>query len=219
MEDGQREINLVNKSSDYYSKLNLNVLGCIKGNDNIILDVGCGYGLTGKALRTSNRAKFIVGVEINPDAAAVARENLDEVLSMNIEDACLNYESHFDYIILSHVLEHLVDPFDVLIALRKTLKNTGKIIVGLPNIRYWRILRDLIFFDAWEYREAGILDYDHKRFFTYSSATELLSKAQYQIVHRWLEIGGPKQKMANALTGNMFKSFLSSEFYIVGSKE
>jgi len=219
MDEGRQETNLVNKSSDYYSNLNLNVLGCIKGNDNIILDIGCGYGLLGKALRKSKKAKFIVGVEINPNAAAVARENLDEVLCLNIENACLNYESHFDYIILSHVLEHFYDPLNVLITLKKTLKNTGKIIVGLPNIRYWKILRDLILFDEWIYREAGILDYDHKRFFTYSSATELLCKAQYKIVHRWLVVGGPKKKIANVLTGKMLKSFLSPEFYIVGSKE
>jgi hypothetical protein len=80
-------------------------------------------------------------------------------------------------------------------------------------------LRDLICFDKWEYTEAGILDFDHKWYFTYTSAKELLFKAQYNLVNSWVEISGPKHKVTNVLTGSIFKGFLSKEIYIVGSKK
>lgn len=219
MEEYKKETSLLKKSSPYYSQVNMNIIRCINGVDNIILDIGCAYGLIGKALKASNKARIVVGVEINPDAAAIARENLDEVLCINIEENMFNYDSYFDYIILSHVLEHMRDPLKVLTKLKKDLKDSGKIIIALPNIKYWKILRDLIFFDKWEYTDAGILDIDHKWFFTHTSAKELLRKAHYKIDDSWVEIDGPKRKVANVLTVSIFKSFLSKEIYIVGSKK
>lgn len=218
MEEHQREADALKKSSHYYSQENANILKCIEGDDHVILDVGCAYGLTGKALKASKKAKRMVGVEINPDAAAKAREHLDEVLCINIENKSLEYDSYFDYIILSHVLEHMRDPIKVLSTLKRALKDTGKIIIVLPNIRYWRILRDLICLDKWEYTEAGILDFDHKWFFTHTSAKELLCKAQYHIVKSWVEVSGTKHKVTNVLTGSLFKNILSKEIFIVGSK-
>jgi SAM-dependent methyltransferase len=182
------------------------------------LDVGCGFAMTGKELKQLGLAKYVVGIEANPEAAESAKKNIDEVICCNAEDAELPFDNFFDYIILSHILEHLYDPSAVLKKIMKTLKNNGKLIVGLPNIKYWRILRDLIFKDMWEYQEAGILDYDHVRFFTMRSAAHLFEDSNYEIKKRWFCVGGKKQEAFNLLTGRIFQSFLGSEIYIIAGK-
>lgn len=209
----------VRKSDSYYSKVNQNIVKMISGCDNVVLDVGCGHGALGHALKCCGSAKCVIGIEKNPDAAKVAREYIDDVICMDVQELILEQEDYFDYIILSHVLEHLYEPMRVLERLRRPLKRGGRIIVGLPNIRYWRILRDLIFFDKWEYCEAGILDSTHVRFFTQKSAKRLLLDADFSIVGGFLRINGWKQNLANVVTLELFRGFLSSEIYLIVKKK
>ncbi len=209
---------MIEKSNSYYSKVNLNILKLIDGCDNVVLDVGCGHGALGHALKCSGNAKYVIGIEKNPDAANVARGYIDDVICTDVQVFALEQEDFFDYIILSHVLEHLYDPIRVLEGLKRSLKREGRIIVGLPNIRYWRILRDLIFFDKWEYCEAGILDSTHVRFFTLKSAKRLFEQADFSIIRSFLCVNGWKQNLANVVTLELFRGFLSSEIYLVAKK-
>ena len=206
------------KSEIYYSKINRNVLTMLEGRDNVVLDVGCGHGGLGATLLRSGSAKYVIGIEKNPEVAELAKKNINSVLCMDVENLILEQKDYFDYIILSHILEHLKNPLKVLEALKQSLKQEGRVIAGLPNIRYWRILQDLIFFDEWEYREAGILDSDHVRFFTHKSARRLFLEAGYLNIHSFLTINGIKQNMANNFTLNLFHGFLSSEIYIIANK-
>ena len=49
-----------------------------------VLDVGCGAGGVGRAIR--DRADVLVGIELNEEAAALAREAYDEVRTGRVED-------------------------------------------------------------------------------------------------------------------------------------
>ncbi len=71
-------------------------------------------------------------------------------------------------IILADVVEHLIDPWRVIKQLSRFLSRESFLIASIPNIRHWRVLKDLILFDKWEYQEAGILGEGHLRFFTQS---------------------------------------------------
>lgn len=94
-----------------------------------------------------------------------------------------DFKKYFDYIICADILEHLSDPWVILNKIHKWLKDDGKIIVTLPNIRNYRILKDLVFLGKWEYKESGILDKTHLRFFTKSSFSKALSRADFEIIH------------------------------------
>lgn len=210
---------VIEKSASYFSKTNMNIIASIMGNSNTVLDIGCGFAMTGRELKQRNLAKYVIGIEANPDVAEVAKKNIDEVICCNAEDVELAFDDFFDYIILSHILEHLYDPSAFIKKIAKSLKKEGKLIVGLPNIKYWRILWDLIFRDMWEYQEAGILDHDHVRFFTMKSAVRLIEDSNYEINKRWYCIHGKKQGLFNLLTGRMFQGFLGSEIYIIAGRK
>ena len=102
----------------------------VGGRENVVLDVGCGYGVLGQALKDAGIAKYVVGIEKNPGVAKEARRYIDEVICVDVQDMSLEREDHFDYVIVSHVLEHLYDPLKVLEVLRRSLKREGRIISG-----------------------------------------------------------------------------------------
>jgi SAM-dependent methyltransferase len=98
-----------------------------------LLDAGCNEG---RGLRIYARNGFQVeGLELNPIAAAVARESGFTVHLGDTTDftACAAY----DVIVLSNVLEHARDPKKVLINARRNLKPGGQLWISCPNSRSW----------------------------------------------------------------------------------
>jgi len=146
-----------------------------------LLDVGCSTGRLGKELRT-RKGCFVVGIEMNEQSAAKARENIDRVIVGDIEskDVISKIENSFDVIILADILEHLLEPRAVLKKVKTLLNLKGFVVVSLPNIAYWEIRKQL-FFGKFQYEDTGILDRTHLRFFTIKSAIELFEKCGYTV--------------------------------------
>jgi 2-polyprenyl-3-methyl-5-hydroxy-6-metoxy-1,4-benzoquinol methylase len=58
-------------------------------------------------------------VELNIDAAAAAEKNTDKVLAGDIHQLADTLpEAYFDCVVFNDTLEHLVDPFGVLLKIR-----------------------------------------------------------------------------------------------------
>jgi len=55
------------------------------------------------------------------------------------------------------------------------------IIASIPNIRYYRAFAQYVFAGNWEYRNHGIMDITHLRFFTYKSIRALFESLGYTI--------------------------------------
>lgn len=85
-------------------------------------------------------------------------------------------------ILCSNVLEHLMDPLEVLGRLQKLLQPTGYFVIALPNVAHWSVRLKLLFGKFDYTKEGGILDEDHLKFFTLKTAMELLQKAGLKIV-------------------------------------
>ena len=100
-----------------------------------------------------------------------ATESLDEIP-----------ENYFDCVILFDVLEHLNDPFSLLDALKTKLTDVGVIIASIPNIRYYRTFFELVVHGNWDYKDQGILDRTHLRFFTYKSMVKMFNSLNYKIL-------------------------------------
>src|SRR6185503_17206689 len=111
---------------------------------------------------------------------AKAKKVLDKVYIGNIEtDTFPLQKKYFDVILLMDVLEHLFDPLAVLKKLQNYLKDEGIIIITLPNIGNWEIIYNLLR-GHFDYKEEGILDEGHLRFFTYDTAKNLIKKAKLE---------------------------------------
>jgi SAM-dependent methyltransferase len=119
----------------------------------------------------------LVGVEIQTEAAARARESYDLVLDMPIEDAIPRITGTFDLIICADVLEHLLDPWSVVESLRRLAHRDTVLAVSIPNIRHWRALVRLAVGRGFAYEESGIFDSTHLRFFTSADALRMLRDA------------------------------------------
>lgn len=145
-----------------------------------VLEVGCGVGAT--LLEVKNRFKNanLYGIEISEGAGKVASGVCNAIVG-NIENLDLPYKSEFfDYIILGDVLEHLINPWEVLIKIKKYLKKSGYILASIPNIMHIGVMRNLLN-GRFKYEEAGILDKTHLRFFTLAEIDELFKNTGYII--------------------------------------
>jgi 2-polyprenyl-3-methyl-5-hydroxy-6-metoxy-1,4-benzoquinol methylase len=208
------------KKSDYYSYVRHDLIQMIEGNNNKILDVGCGDGQTGWALKRSGKAKEVVGIELVEGPAKRAENRLDKVIHGDVEKITLSFQpEYFDYIIWGDVVEHLIDPWRVIKQLSQFLSREGFMIASIPNIGHWRILKDLILFDRWEYQKAGILDKGHLRFFTEKTILAMFNQNGFTVKSiRPVRSEKTRPKLLNLLTFGIFKKFLTWRYLIKAQK-
>jgi SAM-dependent methyltransferase len=142
-----------------------------------VLDIGCSDGTLGASLREDGTT--VVGVEHDPNLAAIARERLDRVLvgDAAAETARLIGEGErFDLIICADVLEHLAQPGDVLDNVGSLLTEGGRCIVSLPNVRFWTTFTQLGLHGRWPRKDRGVHDRTHLSWFTDSDARALFDE-------------------------------------------
>lgn len=143
-----------------------------------VLEVGCACGTTLLAIKNKYPNSKLYGIELNENAAKIAKYFAD-VRAENIEENNLSYEEkHFDYIIFADVLEHLYNPEKVLENMKKYLKDDGCILASIPNVMHHSVIKQLIN-GSWTYEDAGILDKTHIRFFTKSEIIKIFDKSGY----------------------------------------
>jgi 2-polyprenyl-3-methyl-5-hydroxy-6-metoxy-1,4-benzoquinol methylase len=145
-----------------------------------VLDVGCGAGNVGPALRAAG-ARRLTGVELVPTAAAAARERFDEVVEGAIEDALPRLDGPFDTILCLDILEHLVDPESVLRALRERAAAGGRLKVSVPNARQVGLVYDLVVRGTFGYTTWGHRDHTHLRWFTRKDIMALVEATGWRV--------------------------------------
>lgn len=147
-----------------------------------VLDLGCGSGRLGEALKARGVAALVDGIELNGPAAEQASERLDRVWA---EDLSLFDWSkpglQYDVVIAADILEHLPDPWKTLREVREVLAPRGRVIGSIPNIRYWKVIADLLLRGEFRYVEEGVLDHTHLRFFTRASVARLFRDSGFKV--------------------------------------
>lgn len=101
----------------------------------------------------------------------------------DIEKYYWNDGDKYDFIIFADVLEHLSHPREVLLECKKILKESGKILISVPNIAHNSIIIDLCN-DKFEYGKTGLLDKTHIHFFTYMTFVQLVESIGYEIYEK-----------------------------------
>lgn len=145
-----------------------------------ILDVGCGTGSVSKIVADLTKAR-IVGVEPDAERAALARERGLEVINESFSDDVIAKIGKFDVVVFADVLEHTPNPASLLQLARKALIPGGAVIVSVPNVAHWTVRLDLLR-GRFDYREHGIMDATHLRFFTESSLRRLLEAEGFGVM-------------------------------------
>ncbi len=146
-----------------------------------VLEIGCGEGRFLAALEGVGERW---GIEPDPDAAGVAATRLGRVLATGFDEAEANLPSkYFDVIICNDVIEHMNDHDDFFRRVQLYMAPGGVIVGSVPNVRYFRNLFDLLALADWHYKDSGVLDRTHKRFFTAKSMRRSLTEAGFAVQH------------------------------------
>ncbi|MCH8929214.1 MAG: class I SAM-dependent methyltransferase [Candidatus Marinimicrobia bacterium] len=204
------------KSPEYYSHARDDIVDLVMSTGSVerILDVGCGYGYTGELLKNMGAIR-VEGLEFVPDACEEAKHRLDQIFQGSAEDSSLiSTLGSYDCIICADLLEHLIDPWETLTLLRNHLNKNGRLVCSIPNIRYFKIISKLLFFGEWTYKDSGILDKTHYRFFTRKTIELMFKQTGFTAIIT-------KQKtrrvtaLFNFITLGLFGDFFPMKFYVI----
>lgn len=130
-----------------------------------VLDLGAADGSVAAVLE--DMGCRVWGVELDPVAAEAAAVHCEEVVvgDLNTMDLAESFGGQtFDVILMLDVLEHLSNPADVLQRCASVLAPGGWGVISLPNVAHVS-LRLALLHGRFEYRDAGLLDRTHLRFF------------------------------------------------------
>ncbi len=176
-----------------------NFNGCTR-----VLDIGCGEG---EFLRYAPKKIKAEGIEIIEDSIKKCRGLGLKVTKADIEKKSPFKNNSFDGIIMAHVIEHLNHPEEVIVKIRKMLKDKGKVVILTPNFSVYH----KEFYD----------DPTHKRPFTKQSLFRILYdhgfreiKLQNDVMHKTnsllsLLVLFPKTKfMIEKLLGSMCSPYM-----------
>lgn len=176
-------MNLANKTSEtkvYFNEGNQAVLNLVEGNQGTVLDIGCGAG--DNARKLVNRGFIVDGITLSEEEAFLCKSFMRRVWVHNVEQGLpLEVKETYDFILCSHVLEHIVYPNTLLKDIRARLKPKGKLIVALPNIMHYQSRIKLLKGD-FNYNDTGIWDYTHVRWYTFQSGAQLLHENGFKLI-------------------------------------
>lgn len=148
-----------------------------------ILEIGCGNGSTGALALARGRAGHYVGVELVESYADQARQILSDVKTGDVERMEFDWlPAEFDALILSEVLEHLVEPGALLRRLSRFVRPGGMVLASSPNIAHWRVLREIAK-GRFDLTDQGVFDRTHLRWFTPATFVAMFENSGFRINH------------------------------------
>lgn len=103
-----------------------------------IVDIGCGDGGATALTARVNPGHRIVGLDWSADALRHAKARGLALIQAEAEPAGLPIASgRADVVIMSEIIEHLIDPDSVLEEVRRVLRPGGTLLLSTPNLAAW----------------------------------------------------------------------------------
>lgn len=154
------------------------------GDGRRVLEVGCGYGVISRQLKQAQGCS-ITGVEYDRLSGEAARPWLDQLILADLEkpDWLADVALEFDVVVAADVIEHLRDPLAALRQFREVLIEQGELVLSVPNVGHAGVIAELLC-GSFGYKETGILDETHLRFYTWASLEAQLNQAGFEVIHR-----------------------------------
>ena len=147
-----------------------------------VLELGPATGRVTRVL--SERGCRVVAVEQDGTMAPKLERYCSRVIVGDVERLSLEEvfgEQRFDVILAGDFFEHLAHPLELLRELKRYLSEEGYVVASIPNIAHGSVRLSLLQ-GKFEYKDTGILDRTHLRFFTLESILHLFTDAGFAIV-------------------------------------
>ena len=209
------------KSLEYFANVRKDIIDFLPERIDRVLEVGCGTGETLSFIKSQYKNITTVGIELAEGAAGLAISKVDLVKNIDIEKTnCTAELGKFDLILLLDVLEHLRDPWELLKYLVKNnLSTNGTVITSIPNARNHALLFNL-FAGRFDYKNSGVLDKTHLRFFTKNGMFKMLEDAGLSIIkHKPTNLNGKsRSSLLNTMTLGLASEFLAVQYIIKSIK-
>jgi SAM-dependent methyltransferase len=145
-----------------------------------VLDAGCGLGLLGRDLAERGFGR-IVGLDSDPTCVGQAQEYMSCVLGDVTDVSNLFQPRSFDVVVLSHVLEHMQRPVEVVESLLSVSKRW--LIIAVPNPTRLQVVLKLGFLGR-DYANRG-----HLFSWDKSHLTRFLENGCGLRIHQWASDG------------------------------
>jgi 2-polyprenyl-3-methyl-5-hydroxy-6-metoxy-1,4-benzoquinol methylase len=154
------------------------------GQHKRVVEIGCGPGSITKILATQGHCK-VTGLELDPDAIEKVKPFCEAIfqadLNANDWPRLLDDFERFDVLVAADVLEHLYDPWAALQRMVPLIKPDGYLVISLPHVGHAAILACIMNGD-FEYRDWGLLDRTHIRFFCLKNIEDLFAQAGLKVI-------------------------------------
>ncbi len=169
----------------YFAGLNEALASSLRRAPRRVLELGCAAARLGALVRERFPGVHYTGIEINAQAAEIARTRIDRVIEKRLEDVDFAAEgigeATIDTVIAGDVLEHLYDPWRALLRIRPLLAADAQVAACLPNVRNLFIHDQLHNAGTWRYDAQGLLDVTHIRFFTLADIRRLFQETGFVV--------------------------------------
>jgi len=148
-----------------------------------VLEIGCGPGSITKVLATEGHC-IVTGMELDPSAIEKVAPFCESILQVDLNAKDWPTQlggKQFDVVLAADVLEHLYNPWQTLEQMATLVNEDGYIVISLPHIGHAAVIACMMN-GNFEYRDWGLLDRTHIRFFGLKNIEDLFVNAGLKIV-------------------------------------
>lgn len=203
------------KSADYFGTVRRGAVGLLPERVGDVLDIGGGNGATSRHLLAEGRARSSLVM----DPFSTADDDGALRFSRGSADDPAQFEdmreagSQFDTLLFLDVLEHLYDPWSVLRSARSLLRPAGHVLISVPNARFVGLVVPLVLRGRFDYKQAGVMDRTHIRWFTRSTLMEMIEGAGFRVeeVRPYFE---PRMAPINRMTLGLLEGFFVYQYHV-----
>lgn len=165
------------------------------GRNKRVLEIGPGPGSITKLLQSVSNCR-VTALELDCEAIKKVTPYCEVVMQADLNSSewprLLDGVKRFDVVVAADVLEHLYDPWTNLQRMTSFITSQGYLVISLPHVGHAAVVSCLINSD-FEYRNWGLLDSTHIRFFGLKNIEALFAQAGLKIVEVKYVIKPPEE--------------------------
>jgi SAM-dependent methyltransferase len=157
----------------------------------VVLDLGCGDGSALATAARLNPGHHVAGIDWSADALHQAQSKGLPTIRGTLETRLPIADGKADVVIMSELIEHLVDPDGALEEVRRVLRPGGSLLLSTPNLAAWYnrgllaagiqpVFSEVSLHGV--YGRPGSVVAGHLRLFTRRALTEFLTASGFRCV-------------------------------------